>query len=396
MALPWQILAPIIALAITFAVMQSAVFVIGRIRARDYRRFESNSEQRLVERFPIPTAEASPAEVRRTSISLLLDKVHRIANLAQTTYYNAVVRSASCLVLAFVALAFGTLRTDDWPSWANWLPVVLSWVDVIAILFVLALFYQGRRASQPWIAARANTEFLRQYQFVNIVFPSASSSQPAADPKTQFDVEVDRVSAALRYDPITDIATQIERFWNTRRMSFKSHALTDADLTADAVLVYLRRRVRRQLGWFMDSAARLEHIAHRRNVVLLWLYVIMAALAVGKHILFLYDWQGHTYLMPILLIVTGMSAAMTAYYINQNSRSLIHRYNTQQRFITNWLLHFNETYKLSDLSLLPLDTLDTAAKNNIRTQILLFEDMMIEELIDWAHITRHDLIELAP
>jgi len=97
--------------------------------------------------------------------------------------------------------------------------------------------------------------------------------------------------------------------------------------------------------------------------------------------------------MPILLIVTGMSAAMTAYYINQNSRSLIHRYNTQQRFITNWLLDFNETYKFSDLSSLPLDT---AAKNDIRTRILLFEDMMIEELIDWAHITRHDLIELAP
>lgn len=32
----------------------------------------------------------------------------------------------------------------------------------------------------------------------------------------------------------------------------------------------------------------------------------------------------------------------------------------------------------------------------MRTQILRFEELMIEELIDWAHITRHDAIELAP
>ena len=395
MGLSWQILAPIIALAITLAVMRSAVFVTGRIRARDYRRFENDSEQRLVERFPIPTAEASTAEGRRKSIAPLLDKVHRTANLAQTTYYNAVVRSAGCLVLAFVALAFGTLRPDDWPGSVNWLPIewLLSWVDVIAILFVLALFYQGRRASRPWIAARANTELLRQYQFLNMVFPSAPSSQPAADPKAQFDAEADRVNAGLQHDPTTDIATQIGWFWNTRRILFKSLPLTDVDLTADAVLVYLSRRVRRQLGWFSDSKARLEHVAERRNFVLLCLYIITAALAVSKHILFLYGWHGHTYLMPILLIVTGMSAAMTAYYINQNSRSLIHRYNTQQRFITGWLAAFNDKWKFADL---PSLTIDAAAKHDMRAQILQFEDLMIQELIDWAHITSHDAIELAP
>jgi len=116
-------------------------------------------------------------------------------------------------------------------------------------------------------------------------------------------------------------------------------------------------------------------------------------LAVSKHISFLYGWRGNTYLMPMLLIVTGISAAMTAYYINQNSRSLIHRYNTQQRFISNWLDNFNETWKLSDLSSVPLDL---GAKDDMRTQILIFEDMMIQELIDWTHITSRDVIELAP
>ena len=122
--------------------------------------------------------------------------------------------------------------------------------------------------------------------------------------------------------------------------------------------------MRRQFGWFTDLMARLEHIAERRNVVLFCLYIITGVLAVSKHILFLYGWRGNAYLMPILLIVTGMSAAMTAYYINQNSRSLIHRYNTQQRFITNWMDNFNETWKFSDLSSLALDP---GAKDKIRS-----------------------------
>jgi hypothetical protein len=89
----------------------------------------------------------------------------------------------------------------------------------------------------------------------------------------------------------------------------------------------------------------------------------------------------------------GLSAAMTAYYINQNSRSLIHRYNTQQRFIIAWLRTFNQSWKFGDL---PSLTMDTAAKSAMRVQILRFEELMIEELIDWTHITSHDAIELAP
>jgi hypothetical protein len=40
--------------------------------------------------------------------------------------------------------------------------------------------------------------------------------------------------------------------------------------------------------------------------------------------------------------------------------------------------------------------LDPAAKENIRSRILNFEDLMIDELVDWIHITGHDAIELAP
>lgn len=92
----------------------------------------------------------------------------------------------------------------------------------------------------------------------------------------------------------------------------------------------------------INSKGRLEYIAERRNKVLLVLYVLMAALAAIKLFLLLYGGNWHHYLLPFLLVVTGMSAAMTAYYINQNARSLIHRYNTHQQFITRWLVAFNE------------------------------------------------------
>jgi hypothetical protein len=127
--------------------------------------------------------------------------------------------------------------------------------------------------------------------------------------------------------------------------------------------------------------------------VLLSLYCVTALLAVVKHVLFLCGEHFHAYLLPPLLIATGMSAAMTAYYINQNSRSLIHRYYTQQRFIAGWLVAFNESWNFASL---PSLTIDAAAKNDMRAQILRFEDLMIEELIDWCHITSHDAIELAP
>jgi hypothetical protein len=40
--------------------------------------------------------------------------------------------------------------------------------------------------------------------------------------------------------------------------------------------------------------------------------------------------------------------------------------------------------------------IDAAAKCEIRTLILQFEDLMIEELIDWIHISSHDVIEMTP
>jgi len=73
------------------------------------------------------------------------------------------------------------------------------------------------------------------------------------------------------------------------------------------LLVYLQRRARRQLGWFTDSKARLEHIAEWRNAVLPTLYCLTAFLAVLKLAFFLCGGHSPAYLLPPLLIVTGIA-----------------------------------------------------------------------------------------
>lgn len=164
-------------------------------------------------------------------------------------------------------------------------------------------------------------------------------------------------------------------------------------MPVDASVVYLRRRVRRQLGWFADSKARLEHIAERRGIILLSLYFVAVTLSVVKLLWFLSTDHSPSYLLQFLLVLTGMAGAMTAYYINQNARSLIHRYNTQQRRIAEWLNDFDKRWSFTDL---PSRTMEVSDKAEMRIRVLEFEDLMIEELIDWVHITSHDAIELAP
>jgi hypothetical protein len=115
MDLSWGVLAPLIAIVITIAAMQAAVVLTGAIRRHDYRRFEDKSADSLAREFPLPTLDSSPAAERRRSLSPFLDEAHKAASAAQTSYHNAVARSEGCLMLAFLAMVFGTLAPEDWP-----------------------------------------------------------------------------------------------------------------------------------------------------------------------------------------------------------------------------------------------------------------------------------------
>jgi hypothetical protein len=399
MVVSWAVLAPFIALVTTLIAMQAGVILTGAIRRRDYRLFEDKSRERCAREFPLPQIGPSAGEARQEALSPLVNAAHNAANAAQTAYHNAVVRSAGCLVIAFIAMVLGTVAEKNWPliGWPltdqSSVEHVLAWIDAIAISLVLILFLYARTAGPRWIASRAGAELLRQYQFFNVILPGACSPLHLDELKSQFEIETAAIKVRVRKGSITDIITRIERFWSERRSSIETRALVESDIAADALIIYLQRRVRRQLGWFADSKERLEHNSERRSIVLLMLYCIAVILAAVKLVFFLFHGYSPAYLLPLLLIVTGVSAAMTAYYVNQNSRSLIHRYNTQQRIIAGWLVTFNDRWNFANL---PTLTIDAAAKNDMRARILRFEDLMLEELIDWIQITSHDAMELAP
>src|SRR5262249_11517470 len=150
-------------------------------------------------------------------------------------------------------------------------------------------------------------------------------------------------------------------------LSIDNRTLSASDISGDALLLYLHRRPLRQLGWFADSRMRLEHDASRRKGQLLWLYAVALVLGLVKLSVVItggHAEQAHNIpilslaglmtvlsvaLLPALLIVTGLSSAMTAYYLNQNARSLIHRYNTQERRITRWFEAFNAHFPIASL-----------------------------------------------
>jgi hypothetical protein len=393
MELPWSAVAPPAAIVLTIAATESARFLTGKIRSRDYRLFEDRNARAVADRFPLPDAARSDAEQRRKSLSPLFGEVHKAANEAQTEYYKTVVRSAACLVLAFLCLAAGAfLGRGEW-SGAPALELVLSWIEIIAIAAVLALYWHGRRVSRPWIAARTLAELLRQYQFLSVVIPSGFSIHPGEDLGGRFLEENAQIAKRVLNGPYSRISARIENFWAARKACVANATLTEADLTADAVLLYLEKRARRQLVWFVDSAQRLQHVAERRGGILLALYCCAAGLAVTKHGFILCQGNSPPYIAMLLLIVTGLSAAMTAYYVNQNSRSLVHRYITQQRFIESWLKEFDSRTPFAAIA---AATMNPGTKNEIRNDILRFEELLIGELADWISITTHDSIELAP
>lgn len=389
----WAFLAPFFALVITVFLTQLCVKIAGTLRSRDYRRFENRSANEIGREFPFQTARSSAADDRLAQFVPLLNSMQQTANRAQTAYHDTVVRSAACLALGFAASAGGMLSPQDWPRIFRLqaLPwqMVLNWVDAIALLSVLALFLRGSRLYRPWIAKRANTELVRQYQYLSIVFPNLFPVNEEAGLCPEW--RGTDHSAPGKEHHLDFLVKEVERSWQTRKRLISGSAPNHPGLDRDAIILYARKRVVRQLGWFTDSVERLQHVAERRRTLLLALYFITAALALIQLVTFE---RGTTLALvrPILLLITGLSLAMTAYYTNQNMKSIAHRYKVQQREIRRWLNTVTPYLKDSD-GRVPIE--NAGAVQTICTHIESFEELMIYELVDWINISGHDVIELA-
>lgn len=394
------ILAPLVAAGFLLLAMQLAVRAVTFQRKLDYARHEDRTRPNFAARFPLPELPGSPLPQRLTVYSQLFLGIHREAVDAQTTYHASVVRSAACLIVAFCALAVSTTKFNE--DGATHL--VLVWIEVLSLAFLFFNFRQGRRANEHWIAKRIEAELQRQNQFIGLLFPSLAKSQ--LDLTSQFQFAAGQIKAQVLQDRAgTDVIERIDAFWADKRAAIEKATLSDEDISGEGLLIYLHKRPMRQLGWFTDSKMRLEHNAHARSERLAWLFGAAMVLSLLKLALLLFGDHSHaagshglasilsTVLPPVLLIVTGWSAAEAAYYLNQNARSLIHRYDTQLRRMFKWFTALNAALPVSAL---PAVAMDASTKAKARTLILEFEDLMVEELNDWIHIAKTDTIEIAP
>jgi hypothetical protein len=309
---------------------------------------------------------------------------HSYAIMRQERYHAAVAGWATSLLVAFTAVALSVtlIKHDDDKT-------LLAWIDVVALFVAFGAFYVGRAANRRWIDARISAELLRQSAFLSIVFPHGTESGGQAAQAT-FD--------ATEPQTQSELAKSIRKIWDKRRNAFDMRELGEQDLTPEAVRTIIERRGQRQFFWFLNSRERLERAEERRTWTLLGLYIVAAALAalkVGNHYRDAPFGETVTHALSfVLLMTTGIAAAATGLYFSQNSRSLMHRYRTQQTQIEAWLTAVR--------ALLPGEAdrsetvLTLEKKQAIRMAILEFETLMIEELVDWVYITRHDAIEIAP
>jgi hypothetical protein len=90
-----------------------------------------------------------------------------------------------------------------------------------------------------------------------------------------------------------------------------------------------------------------------------------------------------------LLAVTMLSTALTTLYLSRNDRSLSHRYATQERRIEEWLRRVLKSNVAGPGT-------DCGNDQRMKDEALEFERLMVDELVDWIHISSHDAIELAP
>ena len=191
--------------------------------------------------------------------------------------------------------------------------------------------------------------------------------------------------------------------------------------------MHFKKRPKAQGQWFPRAHARLSEHGSWRGWLLFWIFMVTTVLAAVKTALlfdlFPHDWAS---IKPILtfsmLVMIGISAAISALYLNQNNRSLTHRYSAQIRQIDAWLELYRPVLGAAERLLQEANreavkrlsepegsdqnpsAREGAALALVPTEmwsatlplILQFEDLMIEELLDFISISEHDVLEISP
>jgi hypothetical protein len=360
------------------------------IRQRSYAKYERLNEQEIANRYPINIDESPSAYRRFLVLTDLSADGRQVAVTAQSDYHAATIQVVIYLFSGYVAavLAATIFR------WSENVEAFLLWVEVVALAAVLFQYHKAHTAMSTWIRLRTIAELQRQYRYLQVIRRKPNGAAYGYDITSEFERDSERIRAeVVAHSALPDIAARIKSFWLERRTSLEKTPSTAFDLSSPALKFYISGRVLGQLRWFMDSRMRLQAQDSRRKGVLALLYSAAFAFAAVKAAAHIALEKGFLspqfaeitseWLLCGLLVLTGISAAMTAYYFSHGSRSLIHRYTTQEQRIKGWL----EAIEFED---------GLFSKIVAVAHILQFENLVIEELVDWIAVSGHDVLELAP
>lgn len=353
------------------------------VRGRRYRRYDGAPT-------PVPPREAARASqnglaLQRSVLADLFSPHHQHSIARQDAYYFVVALGVSALFVGFASLGLSLTVVAGRPAWLE----ACAAIDVVSFMIALACVPLGLRRNRAWVQDRTRAELLRQWYLLDELL---LGSRGDADVTTRFEAAAERLKHEFPGKSVDE--SEVFRYWQGRRADLTAR-LGSGPIESERLDAYLDRRPRRQALWFEQARSRLEHQTHSRARSLAGLFTVAVLLALAKVTLTFHLLPGELdafkpWLTLVLILVIGAASGLTGLYFGQNSRSLMHRYAAQRRRIDVWLAAFGTTCGTGPISA------DVGEARSTFEQILQFEDLMIEELVDWIAITSHDVIELAP
>jgi hypothetical protein len=406
----------------------TTALVVSRIGARAwelyrkiaYARHERNEDE-IARKLPtdafFQNRLGRHAEEIRKGATNLLKAYHSDAIRAQNKNHSAISSAVASVSLGFLGLSLGMTIGAE----IDWLVRFCATLDVCCFVLAVVSFWRAIYYNRLWVTTRAQNEFLRQWCTVDNVLMSESSP----DVTTRFERFAARVKTEINHPSLNspnpgrdflimcirailatkktsgstepDLSQAVILFWRSRRAEIMNLLSTEIVDNARLVTHYLKRPLT-QAEWFSESRKRLEGYSSHRAMLLLWAFGITLLLALLKCLLvfhvFPHSWlEAKPYVTLAILVLIGISSMLTALYVNQNTRSLTHRYGAQERKIDDWLSKYN--FSLTKLSREDIRDAPSPLPSPLVDQILSFEDLMIDELLDWIAISEEDIMELS-
>jgi len=376
---------------------------------------------------------AEDEAVRKHGTSLRA-QLEKNAQSAQSSYHRNLARGIGAIASAFIVLVAAL-------TWAPGLISFAAAYDVVAFVIATLAFWGAGHWNQVWLHRRAKNELIRQWCVVDHLFTLHAMEQEKTDPEDndlqnirkeqvsqRYKEFADRVENALgpeqtsflrsiggmlrspfqrvsdpgRHTPTGEsaLATRVAAFWEIRQSELVKQ-FQAVSLDATLVATHFRKRPETQIIHFPRNARRLRAQGKWTARALLGAFIVTFLLCIAKLI------AVNAWLLPasedikmwltfFILVFIGLASAASSLYLNQNNRSLVHRYDVQIRQMKQWLDEHMAILEEADGVFEPGDQFSLRSSKAIFDKVIEFEDVMIEELLDFIAITEHDTAELSP